>query len=430
MPRLVDKLLTINKFKPNIKKIKHNLKVASVTAITLSIFVSSTWGLNSCSQLQNSTNDNIIENQMQYASDEQIDNLVNDLNCVYDVINHHRTDNNMKHNNGEPIYITFDKNYPEEYKQQTIKSLDYVFGLVNEINDLYYYKIVDDYNSISNKSNIHFASHEPDGIADGWCHYNSNSRKITLATNLKERFPNQVASERYIYNSCLHELLHAFGFDDVYGDGELKNTNNYYGNTVMNVKNDQYLLKLLPNDYKCLIATYAPHTETQQEYENVLNKLQKLSSKYTQEYYALKFSTSSADYTYKSVPIQFSVNFYTNELDAYYNKIGEYEHIIVVNNNSYTIEVYYNGEFVDSCNGNVVYSTYKTDSARVAILENIKLSNTSIKNKFMDECEILFTDISIKLQDDNQYEIAVYGKGWQSYIYKSHKLEMNNDLSK
>ena len=48
----------------------------------------------------------------------------------------------MKHNNGDPIYVCFDKEYSEDLKEQAKKSLDYIFGIAGKINNHYHYEIV------------------------------------------------------------------------------------------------------------------------------------------------------------------------------------------------------------------------------------------------------------------------------------------------
>ena len=126
-----------------IKKIKKGLKIAVATTL---LAVS----LTSCS----------VPHQ-EYATQEEIVETAETLDCDMGYIN--KTSNNyyvrMKHNNGEPIYVCFDKEYSESLKEMAKESLDYIFGIVGKINSNYTYKIVDkwEFDLMLNKTKIYYS---------------------------------------------------------------------------------------------------------------------------------------------------------------------------------------------------------------------------------------------------------------------------------
>jgi hypothetical protein len=83
----------------------------------------------------------------------------------------------------------------------------------------------------------------------------------------------------------LHELLHAFGFDDVHTTLAHSNGNTKFcGNTVMNSKIGAKTSCLTPDDYRCIISAYAPRMN-EKELVEFINKYKQKVAEYDESYY-------------------------------------------------------------------------------------------------------------------------------------------------
>ena len=238
-----------------IKKIKNGLKVAvAATLISLS--------LTSCG---------VIKTQ-EFTSQEEIVENAEALDCDMSYMMKRDGDFvRMQHNNGEPIYVCFDESYPDDLKEKSKQSLDYVFGIVNKINDKYHYEVVDkeEFEKMGNKTKIYytFGEHITDhgthqSVAQG--HLESHAAWYNFVTgnpvclyyelNLNKE-QSEKTDDKNLLNTLNHELLHAFGLGDVYTTKALQTTTKFYGNTFMNSNIDIDIIT--PNDLGCLIALYA-----------------------------------------------------------------------------------------------------------------------------------------------------------------------------
>lgn len=205
----------------------------------------------------------------------------------------------LAHNDGEPIPVTFEEGYDTRVKEIAIKTLDYAFGLMQDINPLYNYKLV---------SNEEF---KKKGIGTNAIKYSiktqkeltsmnaiaqANSTSITKKANriikcevffCKERI--ETSSDESVFYSLLHELMHLFGSKDVYFDTKENPNNIIYNNTIMNTatKNDAMYSHqhFSPNDYNNLLAIYSPKCETNEELKNILDTCLTKSKQYQDEYY-------------------------------------------------------------------------------------------------------------------------------------------------
>lgn len=196
----------------------------------------------------------------------------------------------LQHNGEEPIYIYLDKLLTEEEKKKSIDSLEYVFNIVKEINPHYKYELVDEetYLEKNDKSRIKYTTYETcDKNIDASAHVHRGTNMLTklierslikesiICINRETIDDQGEEYEKYIY---IHELLHVFGFEDVYNVGTYKNVLKMYGNTIMNVNHTLALKKITPNDLKCLVAMYDDGSVSKE-------KIDAYISKYTDEFY-------------------------------------------------------------------------------------------------------------------------------------------------
>ena len=91
-----------------IKKIVKGLKIVVSTILLTATIISTSWAFSSCTRA-NYPED--IFASSEYASVEQIDRLSNDLNCDCSYIFERK--HRLKHNNGEPIYVTISDDFSQ-----------------------------------------------------------------------------------------------------------------------------------------------------------------------------------------------------------------------------------------------------------------------------------------------------------------------------
>ena len=142
----------MKKREPIIKTLKKGIAIIAI-GIVLST------GLTSCNF-----------SQQEYVSQEEIIETADLLDCDTGYLMKHNDDFvRMKHNDGEPIYICFDEQYPKDLKEKAKQSLDYIFGIVGKINSKYRYEIVDKakFDSKLNKTKIFYTFGEVSTTIDG-----------------------------------------------------------------------------------------------------------------------------------------------------------------------------------------------------------------------------------------------------------------------
>ena len=380
-----------------IKKIKHGLKFALVAGII-------SLSLTSCGP-----------NLENYTTQEDIISNAETLDCDMTYVRTYDDDFlRMKHNNGDPIYVCFDKEYSEELKEQAKKSLDYIFGIVGKINNNYHYEIVDKfefdlkinktkiyytfgehvstYEDHSSIANAHLESHTPNS--------NKNTDKPIMnyfELNLNKDYVNNNNSNDYNYSfeyTLNHELLHAFGLDDVYTTLINQTTKKYYGNTYMLTSTE--FKKITPNDLACLISLYA---DENCDMEKMKAELLKYELKFYKEYANQckeKFETEE-DF------VEESFNFQTGVLIEKEDKtmIG-YDYKVTVEEGKYKFEIYdhYSNELLDSYSGEAVSQN------GTIILKNIELKHGMRPNGPYDYYEDGFVQDFIFLS-----------KNGKSYLY-------------
>ncbi|MBQ8468557.1 MAG: hypothetical protein IJ542_02245 [Clostridia bacterium] len=206
----------------------------------------------------------------------------------------------LKDNGDEPVYVSFSEDYDDStyagYKESAIYALDYVFGAVGGINNNYKYEIVSqeelDKPSYKSKSVIQFhiddlSQEEPVGgnccRMDPWYIIKGDSFRLQNSKWGETEL-------NYVYT---HELLHAFGFKDIY---EHRMNNEMYAPTIMTPKG--YMTNLTVNDYALLMAYYSPQFDTQEQLDEFVDRAQDKLAEYQ-------------DYYYQSMDDLFSTNSYT-----------------------------------------------------------------------------------------------------------------------
>lgn len=175
----------------------------------------------------------------------------------------------LKHNNGEPIYVSINENIKNEKVITNIhKSLDYVESFFKDINDKYKFQIVSEATANFNKTigktvikyqtstDMEDATH---GINKGTLNKvlldnllgsaKTNVYNIESIITVNENSINQRLSEDDLLTVLIHELLHSFGLGDVY-TGDLDRL------TFMNVPYGFFSQAISPNDLRNLYSAY------------------------------------------------------------------------------------------------------------------------------------------------------------------------------
>lgn len=235
-----------------------------------------------------------------YAGDKQIEYLVDGLDNDTSYMKKQGWDfYRLAHNDGEPLPVAFEEGYDPKIKDIAIKTLDYTFGLLQDINPLYNYKLVteEEFNNKARGINgIKYEVKNQKELSNLSTIAQANSNEIEKNANriiegeiyiCRERLPNMTTDN--MFYSLLHELFHLLGSDDVYLGTKSNPNNIIYRNTIMRPEADKdsmYCHKhLSPNDYDNLLAIYSPRCETEEEMANMLEVCKQKSNSYRDEYY-------------------------------------------------------------------------------------------------------------------------------------------------
>lgn len=265
---------------------KRFVKTAAATAL----LVASVLGMASCSSKNNAG---------RISDESQVETIAAALDCDLSYMKHNKTGGvvRMMHNGDEPIYVHITDEMNEEENKLIEESLEYVFGIVGKINDNYKYEIVDksEYNKQKTLGKTAIIYQE------GPCDSGKVDTTGQIRRDLKEASGNNIndyythhrieydragsSSQEYddkLY-TFIHELLHAFGLDDVYLLGPNKDTDINYQNTIMKSYSSGGNI-ITPNDLKCLFSAYAKPLEGV-ELEAFINKANQISKDYEDFYY-------------------------------------------------------------------------------------------------------------------------------------------------
>jgi len=385
--------------KPILKKFKNNLKIAIASTLILGAVVSSFAG---CSSHQRAEYAEETFINSEYASEEQEMKLAKDLQCDYSYMFGHKY--RLAHNNGKPIYVTFSEDYPEKLKNATIESLDYIFGLLNGINELYHYEIVDDYDSISSYSNIRYKF--------GITNRNDAGGQAFLTTNtieISEDIIDDYSHNRRLYYVVTHELLHLLGFRDVYDEGKNKVTDTFYNTTFM--RNTNYEDKvlgclissdgdkmILPNDYACLVASYMAGVKTESDYVYTARKAKALVSKYEKNFWTANFNKEVNGKF--EIPDDITLEF--SDIDTLPNGEVCFKYFTFdLEKDRYSITVKDIHKTLETYNGRVVRV------GNIVVLKNVRLQSLSEVNFEFRNSEDIITDLVLSMNSSgNGVEIC------------------------
>jgi len=309
-----------------------------------------------------------IENPESYSSAAQIERIADGLGCDLSVMKFLSQDNDkiyrMKHNSGEPIYVSFEKDYPEEYMVLAQQSLDYMFSAVGAINDLYSsYSIVESKDAkkleSDGKTVIEYKLNGDDIMQPTWGGYakqeyllKQNDQDPVYVLSNPEIIMNfddiKSKDNKVVYGAYLHELMHVFGFGDVYTDESQFETSKYMGNTHMKANHGV----LLPNDYACLLANYAKPMDNQAEVDEYIQKANAKLDDYTDWYYEYlvdyaKEKNSSVSSNLQAATGEVLVSEFLRTLTDLDGETTAEKHTVVVDGDQYKI-------FVTDMQGNVL----------------------------------------------------------------------------
>lgn len=255
-------------------------------------------GLSSCvnevSQPAQKTDATETKHSDIYSSEEQIQAIVEALGADNSMIVSNNPEKNNKsirlaHNNGKPIEVAFHPSFAglEGYATET---LDYLFGIIGEINPNYKYEIVD-FEGIHEHDIILQNSNE-DGGYQGTASFSSNVAEdgvsnidwgiVTIYNDsVKSVCKSQEEYEKKIRYTITHELMHVLGFNDIYPSKTDMFVGNTFLQTAANGGNDYVATHITPNDYKNMISLYAmPSKNLSADIE----KYKQMSDEYTAEY--------------------------------------------------------------------------------------------------------------------------------------------------
>lgn len=209
----------------------------------------------------------------------------------------------LKNNGNRPIYVyidDIDNNLEENIKETLNETQD----LLSYINESYHFKIVskqmDEVVKYYNQSAIRFSVEKLENTVNGdnISSFNYNPKEyeklyivhshIKINSNFLERNP----SKEQIKNVLFHEILHSFGFPDLYDD-EYKERLCY-----MNVANRFHLLH--PNDIKMLYCAYGnKHIDKEGNVDKTkLQQVKEALDKYEKYYYEKVFNDFFEQFSY------------------------------------------------------------------------------------------------------------------------------------
>ena len=330
-------------------------------------------GLTSCVENVASSSDSLKPEESgysyfeQYSSNDQIQKIVDKLGADNSLNLRYNPDKNgaairLAHNNGKPIEIAFHPSFSglEEYATD---SLDYLFGILGDINDNYKYEVVDftgihDHQIVfqaEDTGNYAGTASISSRVADDGV-FNIEWGIITIYRDA--RWDDSKDAELSFRNTITHEIMHVLGFDDVYPSV----TDMHVGNTLIHTSsknaNDFAQLHITPNDYDNFLALYAKPSKN---IDADLEKYQQMSDAYKQFYYEnwLLSEFQKDNPPIESLPAQETFKF---SQGAYLNgtKTEDIDFEIDVDGDSYSLKVVdKNGNVLETKEGKI--STYSID---------------------------------------------------------------------
>lgn len=368
-----------------------------------------------------------------YSNNAQVEEIAEVLDC--DLSYASKKDDKylrLEHNGNKPIYVCLDDALNAEERHSIIKSLDTIFGLVGQINPKYRYEIVDQeqFDSLGTKTKIYYTlgQHrvESNGkIADANAHIERKYNWLSFLTTKRTMNEFVVSIDREkskdsLEYDALHETLHLFGDDDVFTILTTQFSHKHQGNTLLQPQIGEDVMLFSPNDVRLLISQYAPKFKNDEEKQSFISQYTAMLEEYDEIYYSAYASHCKENYYAKG---EFSSHSFTYQNTIHYTQTPELNptHIITVNENQYTLEIYNrDGVLLDSTSGEV----YWKDG--VAILRNVTLEkglkpgikNSTFKDGYVQDLALIpkgnFASL-VDLKVDSDYTGRV--------IYQENEIE-------
>jgi len=320
------------------------------------------------------------------SSNEQINQYQEELEVVSGY--RHTNGERLKHNGDEPIYIEIDNEFSAEQKETIKQALDFIFGIVGDINDNYKYAIVDDVDQFKylNKTKIKFDvketvlyyGQEVYGLYTTRINmFKSKNKGVFIEQGNIDMDDNHVEDLDELYYTTMHEMFHLFGVKDVYTGWQEEN----YNNTYINVNNNHNLKMLTPNDYKLLISLYAKDLNNldKKEKQEYIKQLEEKIDDYTIKFYAhyqhlFKQDLIDRGYSEEKVKVNTSYVQLENDIDVTFmdpsNMNGVSRIRIKVKDDKYKLATYdENDNLLGSCSG----KAYNVGGQIFCIMQNCKI---------------------------------------------------------
>lgn len=358
--------------KPVIKKVKNFIKCATASVLIAGTISAAALGA-------------INYRYSSYATDDQIETIAEKLNCDISYLT--KRDGHycvMGHNGDEPIYVYLDETVTEEDRAIAVESLDYVFGVIGDINEHYRYEIVDEatYLKKSNKTTIKYS------VGNPVTHYEGKEVEVAgtamSQTDKLSKFTNKRTANRFYINireadgeidhatrlgTYIHELMHLVAFADVHTLKSMQTTTKHYGNTVMQAAHaGEMVCVFTPNDYKALVSVLTENMTERQLMESFGNIQEKVAN-YEKEYYKFfaekTIERSCATHKLEKGDFDFTASKKWVMMDnAEYQNFYE----LHIENNKYSLKIFdENYKLIDEAVGQVVWCK------GVAILKDVSL---------------------------------------------------------
>jgi len=371
------------------------------------------------------------------SNESQVETIANYLDCDLSYMKFNQTKGvvRMMHNGDEPVYVHIADEMNKEENQLIQESLDYVFGIVGNINDNYKYEIVDkeeyEAQKKSHKTTILYKEGACDtGKVDSTGQISRNMGNLdpfgqnnyysTYVIEFDREQSKSQSLDEKLY-TFLHELLHAFGLDDVYVQGPNKTTDIYYNNTFMKGYSGGGNI-ITPNDLKCLFSAYAKQMSKEQ-LKTFIFKAQNITDRYESYYYENRVEKikeyeknkieSIADENIKS---QFSSTLTDLDGTIINQKIN-----IQIEGDKYTLSVSGAGR-ENKCiaSGDVV------EIDGIKILKNVKFTGTFELSDINKANSTIMDLYLVRLENrDMLYDVATMASMWGKDL-----LEVTNEINK
>lgn len=348
----------------------------------------------------------------EYTNDKQIeyvaDELDGDLSYMTEKQNKYTR---LQHNGKDPIYVCFDKSLNENEKQCARNALDYMFELVGGINPKYKYKIVDktDYNLHFLQSRIYFTTEEKtkgknekakgyiDSFGNPTSMYTSKCTMMNVKIVQNRSLVNDQDMQELQY-TYLHELVHAFGIDDVYlTDTQRKHYGNTFINSFVGIKTGM----LTPNDYKCLISLYAEKEKDDNAQKEAIAKYKTMVEQYEEKYYQNYADKIIEDY--EIVNQMKSLNYKWQTHGSFSTSDGKYFNYlykIIAKDGQYSIEIYdMDNKLIDSATGEAIMSSGVVIFKDVQLKEGLVPGVKGNPNEFIQDLAMVQKETLVHLID-------------------------------